>query len=299
MRGRLAVCSLLLAGAVPVVIISGGPAAASDPGPTSVHSVGYWVAGQSINFADGFGDAAPQAAGTIVSPVAPITAIAADPVDFGYWTASADGGVFAWGNAGFQGSAAPDHPAAPIVGIAATRSGQGYWLVGRDGGVFTFGDAPFFGAGVGEDPSPVVGIARTGFHTSPGYLIAHADGAVFSHIAGSSTRVNMPIAGLVAPIVGISATPSEMGYYLAASDGGVFTFGDAHFGGSLGGTALNAPISGITARNDGGYWLVGADHGIFSFGGAPFLGTTEGTAHAGAGPALGIAATPDPTAPLQ
>jgi hypothetical protein len=90
-----------------------------------------------------------------------------------------------------------------------------------------------------------------------------------------------------------------MGYYLAAADGGVFTFGDARFAGSLGGLALNAPVTGITARHDGGYWLVGADDGVFSFGGAPFLGTLEGTANAGAGPAVGIVATPDPTAPLQ
>jgi hypothetical protein len=165
--------------------------------------------------------------------------------------------------------------------------------------VFTFGDAPFFESGVGEDAgSPAVGIARTGFHTNPGYLIAHADGSVFSHVAGMVTRVAAPVRGLAAPIVGIGSTPSEMGWYLAARDGGVFTFGDAAFRGSLGRVALNAPIVGLTVRYDGGYWLVGADEGVFSFGGAPFLGTLAGTAHAGFGSTVGIAATPDPSAPL-
>jgi hypothetical protein len=34
------------------------------------------------------------------------------------------------------------------------------------------------------------------------------------------------------PIVGIAADPTGSGYWLVASDGGVFTFGDAPFSGS-------------------------------------------------------------------
>ena len=34
-------------------------------------------------------------------------------------------------------------------------------------------------------------------------------------------------------MVGIAATPDGHGYWLAASDGGVFAFGDAPFDGSL------------------------------------------------------------------
>jgi hypothetical protein len=264
-------------------------------------SVGYFVAGSFVTNADAFGDASGVALpSALPQSIAPVVGVAAyEPTGLGYWTVAANGGVFTLGDAPFKGSAGALRLASPIVGMAATRSGQGYWLLGRDGGVFTFGDAPFFGSGVGEDPaSPAVGIARTGFHTSPGYLIAHADGAVFAHVAGSVTRVAAPIRGLAAPVVGIAATPSEMGWYLAARDGGVFTFGDARFAGSLGAVRLAGPIVGITARYDGGYWLVGADEGIFTFGGAPFLGTRAGTAHAGFGATVGIAATPDPLAPL-
>ena len=39
------------------------------------------------------------------------------------------------------------------------------------------------------------------------------------------------------PIVGIAPTPDGGGYWLVASDGGVFSFGDAHFYGSMGGNA--------------------------------------------------------------
>jgi hypothetical protein len=38
------------------------------------------------------------------------------------------------------------------------------------------------------------------------------------------------------------ATPSGNGYWLFASDGGVFNFGDAKFLGSMGGTPLTAPV---------------------------------------------------------
>ncbi|MGH8297027.1 MAG: hypothetical protein ACRETZ_16255, partial [Steroidobacteraceae bacterium] len=65
------------------------------------------------------------------------------------------------------------------------------------------------------------------------------------------------------------------GYRLAASDGGIFTFGDAGFFGSTGAQRLNAPIVGMAATGDGqGYWLVASDGGIFTFGDAGFFGST-------------------------
>jgi hypothetical protein len=63
-----------------------------------------------------------------------------------------------------------------------------------------------------------------------------------------------------------------------ASDGGIFSFGDAAFYGSEGGTHLNAPIVGIQSTPTGlGYWLVASDGGIFSFGDAAFYGSEGGT----------------------
>jgi hypothetical protein len=64
------------------------------------------------------------------------------------------------------------------------------------------------------------------------------------------------------------------GYWLVASDGGVFGFGGARFWGSMGGTRLNKPINGMAPSIDGnGYWLVASDGGIFAFGTARFLGS--------------------------
>jgi N-acetylmuramoyl-L-alanine amidase len=91
--------------------------------------------------------------------------------------------------------------------------------------------------------------------------------------------------------VGLAATPDGQGYWLVASDGGIFTFGDAGFYGSTGALTLNRPIVGLAATPDGqGYWLVASDGGIFTFGDAGFFGA-EGGAQLAA-PAVGMAATP-------
>ena len=74
------------------------------------------------------------------------------------------------------------------------------------------------------------------------------------------------------PVLGMAATPTGGGYWLVASDGGIFSFGDAHFYGSTGSIHLNQPIVGMAATPTGrGYWLVASDGGIFSFGDAAFL----------------------------
>ncbi len=70
-------------------------------------------------------------------------------------------------------------------------------------------------------------------------------------------------------------TISSDGYWLLASDGGVFTFGDAKFYGSTGALALRAPIVQMIATPSGrGYWLLASDGGVFTFGDAKFYGST-------------------------
>ena len=167
------------------------------------------------------------------------------PPGSGYWMVAKDGGVFTEGMAGFYGSMGGKHLNAPVVGMAPTIDQAGYWLVGSDGGVFSFGDANFFGSMGGKHlNAPIVGMARTPFYSpSPG---------------------QMP-------------HPGAEGYWLVGSDGGVFSFGDAGFYGSMGGKHLNAPIVGMAPTPDGhGYWLVGADGGVFSFGDAGFYGSMGG-----------------------
>ena len=65
------------------------------------------------------------------------------------------------------------------------------------------------------------------------------------------------------------------GYWMVASDGGVFAFGEARGYGSTGNIQLNQPMVGMASTPNGqGYWLVAADGGIFPFGNAVGRGST-------------------------
>lgn len=50
-------------------------------------------------------------------------------------------------------------------------------------------------------------------------------------------------------IVGMTATPDGHGYWLAAADGGIFTYGNAPSDGSAGNLVLHAPVVGIAAAD--------------------------------------------------
>ena len=75
----------------------------------------------------------------------------------------------------------------------------------------------------------------------------------------------------------MAATPNGLGYYLVASDGGIFNYGNAIFPGSAARIQLNKPVVGMAAPVTGGYYLVASDGGIFTYpttGGPPFYGST-------------------------
>ena len=131
-----------------------GLAALDDRGPRPPTIPGVYQGGGVIGFGDAPAINAP--------PSAPLNsvmvAMAADPAstaaDQGYWLASADGGVFAEGGAGYYGSLGSLQLNGPIVAMAATPDGRGYWLAAMDGGVFAFGDAGFYGSMGARPPQP-------------------------------------------------------------------------------------------------------------------------------------------------
>jgi hypothetical protein len=106
------------------------------------------------------------------------------------------------------------------------------------------------------------------FAASSGHdLTVYAFGSASFHGSTQGMRLN-------SPIVGMATTRDGKGYWLVASDGGVFGFNAPYFG-SLGAMHLNAPIIGMAATPTGhGYWLVASDGGVFTFGDARFYGST-------------------------
>src|SRR5712692_9868049 len=189
----------------------------------------------------------------------------------GYWLAASNGGVFAYGNATFNGGVGALNK--PVVGMATTPVGNGYWLAASDGGIFSF-DVPFLGSTGGiKLNKPVVSVIASPATT--GYWLVASDGGVFNF--GLPLLGSMGDMKLNSPVVGAAATPTGQGYWLVASDGGIFSFGDAAFYGGVAGNPAVKTVVGMAPTPSGlGYWLTAADGGIFSYGDATFFGSAGG-----------------------
>jgi hypothetical protein len=259
------VAGLAVGAAAPPAAGSGGPARAAP----------HTYAGGGVL---GFG--APRVAPPLTLPLSSVVVtMTPNPVapadNEGYWLASADGGVYAQGNAGFYGSLGALRLQGPVVAMAATPDGKGYWLAALDGGVFAFGDAHFYGSmGAVTLNQPIVGMAST--PDGQGYWLVASDGGVFA-FGDAPFLGSMGGTALVSAVTGMAPSHSGLGYWMVAGDGGIFTFGDAPFRGSIGGTILNDPVVGMAAMSDdGGYYMVATDGGIFTFGNAPYYGSLGG-----------------------
>jgi hypothetical protein len=270
-RRRAAKRFVAVAATVTALLAGAAPAIASPSGSNTVHPRG------------GAPDLGPGAGGMNLNHG--LVDITTNPSGDGYWTVSADGGVFTFGNAPFHGSAGGMHLNAPVVAMAAARGGAGYWLTAWDGGVFTFGNAAFRGSlGGTRLNAPIMGIAPTS--SGEGYWLVGADGGVFTfgdagfYGSAAGLRLNKPV-------VGIAPTRTGRGYWLVATDGGVFSFGDAQFHGAPV-EGWPAPAVGITASADGaGYWIA-RDNGVLHGMGVPSMGDAMGRPN----PVTGLTARP-------
>ena len=84
--------------------------------------------------------------------------------------------------------------------------------------------------------------------------------------------------------------PEFPGFWTAAADGRIRSFGDVQSAGDLAGRKLGGPIVSLAATPAGrGYWMVGADGGVYAFGDAPFLGAPVGQLRS---PAVHLEPTP-------
>ena len=176
----------------------------------------------------------------------------------GYWLVGSDGGIFSFGQAQFYGSTGSLHLQRPVVGMVPTSDHGGYWLDASDGGVFSYGDTQFYGS------IPGLGL----------------------HPAGSGLPNS-----LNAPIVGMVPSADGGGYFMVASDGGVFAFGDAHFAGScpgIGGCSGSA-VAVMPDASGNGYWLVTQSGNVYTFGDASYYGAPGNTGS----PVTSAVRTPD------
>ena len=112
-------------------------------------------------------------------------------------------------------------------------------------------------------------------------------------VVGTALVAALPVVA-PRPTVAVVAGPAPTtapGYWLVGGDGSVYPYGAASDLGSLRGTRLAHPVTGMTPTPSGaGYWIVGSDGGVFSFGDAGFFGST-GNLKLNQ-PIVGMAATP-------
>jgi hypothetical protein len=162
----------------------------------------------------------------------------------------------------------------PITAGGLVWSIGGSTLYGLNPGSGTAAEQVSIGGNANHFPTPSVG---------DGLLLAPSTDQVVA-FSGS--------AGVPGPPAPPPPAPPNSSYWLVASDGGIFSFGNAQFYGSTGSLVLNKPVVGMAATSSGnGYWFVASDGGIFNYGGASFVGS-EGGKPLNA-PIVGMAATPD------
>jgi hypothetical protein len=172
----------------------------------------------------------------------------------------------------------------PVTATAATVSWTAPTFTGADAN----GPLPVTGYTIVANPpcASCTGLSTGGTATST---------TVGGLTAGQSYTFTVFASNAAGP--GPSSLPSgglspTMGYWEVASDGGIFSYGDAQFYGSTGSLTLNKPIVGMAATKDGGgYWLVASDGGIFNYGDAKFFGSA-GSLRLNK-PIVGMAATTD------
>ena len=96
----------------------------------------------------------------------------------GYWLVDANGQVFTFGDAHFEGQPAYAPGGYRITGMAPPHNANGYWLASANGNVADEGNAAPYGSLIGHTlNAPIVGMAAT--RDGDGYWLQGGDGGIF------------------------------------------------------------------------------------------------------------------------
>ncbi len=212
---------------------------------------GYWLVASDGGIFS-FGDAgfygsipglglAPAGSGLPNSLNAPIVGMVPSADGNGYFMVGADGGVFTFGDAKFEGSCPAIGRCAggAAVAVMPDATGNGYWVVTAGGDVQPFGDAPSPGE-PGPQGQQVVAAVRS--YDGHGYYLLYSNGVVYS--AGDAVNYGNA-AGEVGgynPATTIFATSDGGGYWIVSANGSVITEGDAPYEGGANSLHLNGAI---------------------------------------------------------
>jgi hypothetical protein len=131
-------------------------------------------------------------------------------------------------------------------------------------------DGGFLNVGAAVEAAVSGNIPRT----LDGYQLVARNGSVYSSgAAAGEGSIDLPLSH---PIVGAAETPDGLGYWLVASDGDVFNFGDARTYRSSAKFYTSEPVVAIAAAPGGkGYWLVTKNGRVVAYGDARFYGSAS------------------------
>jgi hypothetical protein len=250
----------------------------------------------TANYSGGDPDDAPSSGTVVVSvgPTAPsppsgssASASATSPSPQGSGSVQLANAQVSW--EGFGALTLADLQGDPVSSAPPGGTGEYVWLAASPASQFSSVTVSICQVGSGHS---VLWWDGTTWLQVADQSLSETSGCVTLTLTPSTTPGTSSLNPLELAISSRPGTEGAGGYWEVGSDGGIFSYGNAAFYGSAGGTHLNEPIVGMAPTPDGqGYWEVASDGGIFSYGDAAFYGSTGGT-HLNK-PIVGMAPTPD------
>jgi hypothetical protein len=218
---------------------------------------GYWlVASDGGVFSFGDADFYGSIPGLGIAPVdspsvprlnAPIVGMVSSRDGGGYYLLGADGGVFTFGDAKYEGSCpALENCSSGAATMMIDGTGNGYWVVAYDGDVYAFGDATAYGGPAAYLPYATEVLSAVPTPSGNGYWILFSDGEIYTF--GDAAYLGSPFGQIQFsnPASAIYATADGGGYWVTTSNGKVYAYGDAPNDGGVSSLPLNGLIVGAT-----------------------------------------------------